>query len=368
MNEDKFARLRDIGLAAAVAREIEQTCAAMAGSESQPSPPLVPMRVAEVHRETLQLHDGDGEHTARMLPRLARSLLDAADALVVGDWVLVHSDAHGRWWVHARVAPLNHLTRRDGQGRRHPVVSNVDTALLVMGLDGDFNPRRLERYLALVHGTGVLPVVVLTKRDIAAPTQALLDEKLDLLRGRLSARIDMLAVDATSADAARQLAPYCGAGQTLVMLGSSGAGKSTLTNSLLGAQVQDTGGVREHDSRGKHTTTSRSLHRLPGGACVIDTPGVRTLRADSDEAAVAASFEDIQRLAQQCRFRDCTHADEPGCAVRHVVHTDRLRNYHKLKREMQRDTMSALQRREQVAKWKVLHRAGAARAKAKRGD
>ena len=125
-----------------------------------------------------------------------------------------------------------------------------------------------------------------------------------------------------------------------MLLGSSGAGKSTLTNTLIGSAVQDTGAVREHDSRGMHTTTARSLHRLPGGACVIDTPGLRTLRPDIDEATLAASFGDVETLAGQCRFRDCTHGDEPGCAVREGVDPDRLRNFHKLLRETRRDSMT----------------------------
>jgi ribosome biogenesis GTPase len=247
-------------------------------------------------------------------------------------------------------------------------VSNVDTALLVMGLDDDFNPRRLERYLALVHGDAIVPVVVLTKRDVAAPSPEALDARLDALRGRIPAHVDVVAVNATHASAAEALACYLARGQTLVLLGSSGAGKSTLTNTLLGAAVQDTGAVREHDSRGKHTTTSRSLHRVPGGACVIDTPGLRTLRPDIDEATLAGSFADVETLAGQCRFRDCKHAHEPGCAVRDGMDADRLRNYHKLLREARRDTLTALDRQKQLAEWKVRGRATRERMKVKRGE
>ena len=151
------------------------------------------------------------------------------------------------------------------------------------------------------------------------------------------------------------------------MLGSSGAGKSTLTNTLLGQAVQDTGAVREHDSRGKHTTTARSLHRLPGGACVIDTPGLRALRPDLDEGTLAATFADIETLAVQCRFCDCQHHDEPGCAVREGVAGDRLRNYHKLLREARRDTMGVQERQRLVATWKARGRATRVDMKAKRG-
>lgn len=325
-------------------------------------------RVAEVHRETVRLHDGDREVSARPLPRLVRSLLEEGTALAVGDWVLAGEDTLRQAWVHERVPPTSHIARRDGDGRRHPVVSNVDTALLVMGLDDDFNPRRLERYLALVHGDAILPVVVLTKRDVAAPTPEALELRLDALRGRIPSHVDIVAVNATHGGAADALQCYLGRGQTLVLLGSSGAGKSTLTNTLLGSPVQDTGAVRASDSRGMHTTTSRSLHRVPGGACVIDTPGLRTLRPDTDAATLAGSYADVESLAGQCRFRDCRHVEEPGCAVRDGVDADRLRNYHKLLREARRDTLTPLDRQKQAALWKARGRAAHARMKAKRGE
>ena len=196
----------------------------------------------------------------------------------------------------------------------------------------------------------------------------ILDVKLATLRERVPARIDIVAVDATDASAASALRGYVSPGTTLVMLGSSGAGKSTLTNTLLGAHVQDTGAVRESDGRGKHTTTSRSLHRLPGGACVIDTPGIRTLRPDGDEAALAEAFADIEALGAQCRFRDCRHGLEPGCAVREGIDADRLRNYQKLLREMRRDTLTPLDRQRQLAQLKVRGRAVKAKMKWKRGE
>ena len=300
--------------------------------------------------------------------RALRALSDEGTALAVGDWVLAVRDAYGETWIEARVPPSSHIARRDGDGGAHPVVSNVDTALLLMGLDDDFNPRRLERYLALVHGDAIVSVVVLTKVDVAAPSADELDRRLALLDGRVPPHVEIFAVNALGASAAHALRGYLGRGQTLVLLGSSGAGKSTLTNTLLGAAVQDTGPVRAHDSRGKHTTTSRSLHLLPGGACVIDTPGLRTLRPDTDEATIAATFDDVEALAAQCRFRDCAHAEEPGCAVREGIGVDRLRNYHKLLREMRRDTLTALDRQRQRAEWKARGRAADVRMRAKRSE
>jgi ribosome biogenesis GTPase / thiamine phosphate phosphatase len=353
MQEMDFDRLRPIGLSLAMARAIalarEQTTGA-------------PLRISEVHRETLRVHDGATEFTTRLLPRLQRSLVDAGDALAVGDWVLAEPDRHGDWWAHLRIAPQTQLARRDMYGVPQVFASNVDTALLVMGLDADFSPRRLERYLALVQGSGVEPVVVLSKADLCA---AELEQRLDTLRSRLPTGLITVAINALDPSAALQLAPWLAAGQTLVLLGSSGAGKSTLTNTLLGTAVQDTGGVRQGDGRGRHTTTVRSLHQLPGGACIIDTPGVRTLRPATDVAG--AGFTDVMTLARACRFRDCHHDGEPGCAVREGVQADRLANFHKLERELKRDTMTALQRREQLNVWKARGRAARARVRGKLG-
>lgn len=347
MQFEQWDRLRPIGLTPPVMQALAALDAAG-----------TPMRVVEVHRDSVVVTDGDGQYAAQVLPALRREA-----SLAVGDWVAVDLDAYGDRWIRARMPPLTELVRRNSEGRQQPLVSNVDTALLVMGLDGDFNLRRLERYLAMVHPAGLWPVVVLTKADLCADV----DGRRDEVTARLGPRVDVLAVNALDRAAAEALAPYLGAGQTLVLLGSSGAGKSTLTNALLGVDVQATGAVRADDSRGRHTTTVRSLHRLPGGACVIDTPGLRGLAPDIDEAALMASFEDISALAEQCRFRDCTHVDEPGCAVRAGVPADRLANYQKMLRDIRRETMTPLQKREVQAMWKARHRSAAMRMKLKRG-
>jgi len=363
MLEFDFEALAALGLTPALAA----SASAMEVDDSPFGGSWQLVRVTEVHRETLAVHDGAGERSARALPWLARALAETGAALSVGDWVLSSVDAHAQSWVGHRVPPVSHIARRDGDGRLHALVSNVDVALLVMGLDGDFNPRRLERFLALLHDDAIVPVVVLTKRDLVRDV-ALLEMQLATLRARLPAHVDIVTVDATSASAAEALRSYCTRGSTLVLLGSSGAGKSTLTNTLLGASVQDTRAVRADDGRGRHTTTSRSLHRLPGGACIIDTPGVRTLRPDADVAAVAGSFTDIDALAARCRFGDCRHDNEPGCAVREGVDADRLRNYRKLLREVARDRMTPLDRQREVARFKVRGRAVRAKMKWKRGE
>ncbi|MEP7208688.1 MAG: ribosome small subunit-dependent GTPase A [Casimicrobiaceae bacterium] len=333
-------------------------------SDAGDGPPRL-SRIIEVHRDSVMVHDGHEAGVARVRPRLIHVLQEEDLALGVGDWVVVVVDRHGDGWVSHRLPPSSHIARRDADGRSHTVVSNVDVAMVVMGLDDDFNPRRLERFLAVVRDDSIVKVAVLTKADTLASHTV--EARVALLSTRLPSGLPIMAVNAMATATVDALGDYLRPGWTLVMLGSSGAGKSTLTNTLLGAKVQDTGAVRASDGRGMHTTTSRSLHLLPCGACVIDTPGLRTLRPDGDEASLARSFSDIDALARGCRFRDCRHDDEPGCAVRAGVDADRLDNYHKLLREMRRDTLTALDRRRQVAQWKVRGRATKARMKQKRG-
>ena len=351
-------KLRGIGFAPSLLQSLAQ---AQAGKTE-----AMPQRVIEVQREGLTLHDGEREHPARLLPALRADLAAQSDAIACGDWVLAEQNAHGEWWVHTRLPPLNQLARRLHDGRdkieRVVIVSNVDTALLVMGLDQDFNLRRLERYVVMVQMAGVAAVVVLTKRDLAANAESRLQQALDALPPGVAA----VAVNALGDEPLAALAPWLQPGQTLVLLGSSGAGKSTLTNSLSGHEVQATGGNRAGDGRGRHTTTVRSLHTTPTGACIIDTPGLRTLRLDGDAETLGAAFDDITGLAQACRFRDCRHEAEPGCAVREGVAGERLRSYQKLLREARRDTLTALERKAQVQQWKARGREARARLQGKR--
>ncbi len=359
-----LGRLRGIGLSPALmagfVQELQQTALPCA------EPAL--LRVTEVQREGLTLHNGVQPQPARLLPGVRALLAAEGDAIACGDWVLAERNALGEWWVVHRLQPVNQLARRLHDGRdkveRVVIVSNVDTALLVMGLDLDYSPRRLERYLALVRMAGVAPVVVLTKKDLC-PTA---DERLREVQALLPPGGAAVAVNALGEEPRQALAPWLQPGQTLVLLGSSGAGKSTLTNALLAAPVQDTGANRAGDNRGRHTTTVRSLHATAEGACIIDTPGLRTLRLDGDAQALGAVFEDIARLAPLCRFRDCRHEAEPGCAVREGVEAQRLRNFHKLEREARRDTLTALERRAQLQTWKQRSREARLRLGDKRGE
>lgn len=358
IDTESIDRLRRIGLSPLVLQQ---------WARLDPPGDASPMRVTELQRDALQLHDGVQAHPARALPALLASLAAQADALAVGDWVLAERNAHGQWWVRQRLPPVTQIARRLHDGRdkvtRTVIVANVDTALLVMGLDHDFNLRRLERYLALVRLAGVGAVVVLTKADLCTDPAARLRQVQDLLPAGTAA----LALNALGDQPRLLLAPWLTPGATLVLLGSSGAGKSTLTNALLGQAQQATGATRDGDGRGRHTTTARSLHLTAEGACVIDTPGLRTLRLDGDAGDIGAVFDDIAQLAPGCRFRDCSHQDEPGCAVSAVVAPERLNNYRKLLREAGRDSLTALQRKAQVALWKQRGRAARAVVKAKRG-
>lgn len=347
--------LRRIGFNAEMQR------AALAHSDNTPG--ATPWRVIEQQRSHWALSNGERSAQAPVTGGWA-------ERIAVGDWMLAASAADDRVTLIAQLEPFSALERATAHGRQ-VLVRNVDVAFLVMGLDGDFNPRRVERYLALAAGGGVAAVVVLTKRDIADNVET----KLDRLRARLPQAAPIVAVNGLDAAAAGELSPWLGEGTTAVLLGSSGAGKSTLMNTLAGEVVQATGAVREDDSRGRHTTTVRTLRPLPSGACVIDTPGLRALSLALNEDDLDAAFGDIAALAGNCRFRDCTHSAEPGCAVRDQIDPDRLRNYHKLAREARRqqakdsDDPNAFARfeSEQKAKWKAIHKSVRAFNKVNRG-
>ena len=350
-----FAQLRPIGL--------QQATASAAAQLDLPCSTAQLMRVSAVHRDSIVVHDGSQEHPAHILPRLLHDLQAQDTVLAVGDWVATEADAHGALWITAHLSPFTQIARRGNDGRRQVLANNVDTALLVMGLDADFNPRRLERYLAIVLAARVSPVVVLSKADVADDVAG----KLSLLKQRLPSHVPLFAVDTRHAYDVAILDPWLDAGQTLVLLGSSGAGKSSLTNTLCAAG-QSTQGVRHGDGRGRHTTTARSLHLCAGGACIIDTPGLRSWQADAGAETVAATFDDIAALAATCQFRDCRHASEPGCAVRGAVDADRLRNYHKLLRDARRSEATPLERISARARWKTILKAGQERSRQKRQE
>ena len=274
----------------------------------------------------------DASFKAESLPQWQLPRFPSHERAAVGDWVLLEENRI--------VALLPRLTsiKRGAAGEHYHqqvIAANVDTVFIVCGLDADFNPRRIERYRLLVGSGGAEPVVVLTKADRADDVQAAV-AALDGLAGQ---KVSVHSVNAHDADSVAGLRAWLGPGRTAVLVGSSGAGKSTLTNTLLGEQKMRTGAVRESDSRGRHTTTHRALIALPDGSCLIDTPGMRELKPTGEEDLVEGGFAEIEALAEQCRFRDCAHAKEPGCAVRAAIESGelepaRLANYLKLREEV----------------------------------
>jgi ribosome biogenesis GTPase len=305
-------------------------------------------RVSAVHRGAYLLQTESGELEAEASGRM---LYEGDELPVTGDWVVLRP---GGRLIDA-VLPRRTAFRRRNPGTRveaQVLAANLDLLFLVAGLDGDFNLRRLERYLVLAAECGCRAVVVLNKADLCkdVPGAVCAAESLGAA---------VVAVSATRADNVGALCEQARPGATAAFLGSSGAGKSSLVNALLGRDAQATNAVRHHDSRGRHTTTHRELIMLPQGWMVIDMPGLREVALWADEDGLSGAFTDVAELASQCRFRDCTHQSEPGCAVRGTLDDERLGSYQKLRRELdwlhrQQDPLAAAANK---AKWKQIHKA-----------
>ena len=327
-------------------------------------PQARPARISEQHRSGyLVVESIEAAHRAESLPEWQRAgsyrkgeiAPEARPA--VGDWVLIEGEAPNALRIVA-LLPRFSAIKRGAAGehyRQQVIAANIDSVFVVCGLDADFNPRRIERYLLLVGGSGVHPVIVLTKSDKdGADIEAALHELRAL-------GVPVLAVNAKDRDSVASLEPWLGEGQSIVLVGSSGAGKSTLTNTLLGTERMKTGAVRESDARGRHTTTHRALIALPSGACMIDTPGMRELKPTGEEV-VAESFADIEALAAACKFNDCRHLKEPGCAVRAAIEAgevdaQRVANFLKLSAEVAGAANQLATRLAQKADAKVQNKA-----------
>ncbi|TBA94839.1 ribosome small subunit-dependent GTPase A [Rhizobium ruizarguesonis] len=270
---------------------------------------LIPRRIASVHRARIEAIDVTGP-VGLEFPS-STSTGDYA----VGDWVL--ADALTDMLIR-RLDRKSVFQRRPEGGRGQQLVAaNVDTLLIVTSCNADFNLGRLERYLIMANQAGSNPVIVLTKADTAEDAGIYQAQAEALQRD-----LPVIALNGRSADAVSLLRPWCGVGQTVALVGSSGVGKSTLVNTMTGPESdakQKTGTIREYDAQGRHTTTARSLHAISGGGWVIDTPGIRTLYVSDVADGIDTLFAEITELAPLCRFRDCTHAHEPGCAVQAAV-------------------------------------------------
>ncbi|HET8900113.1 MAG TPA: ribosome small subunit-dependent GTPase A [Rhodanobacteraceae bacterium] len=320
-------------------------------------------RVVAQHRASYELSDGTRWFTAQAANHFLKRGIDPAERPAVGDFVQL---AATRDEI-ASILPRRSALTRAAAGERYQrqiIATNIDSVLVLTGLDGDFNPRRIERYLTLVEGSGARAVVVLTKAD-KVPDAA---QQLDELMARLPPATPLMAINAKDPANVAALEPWLQPGDTVVLVGSSGAGKSTLTNSLLGETRMATGSVRESDSRGRHTTTHRALLPLPGGACLIDTPGMRELKLTGEESLEL--FADLDALVTRCRFADCGHGREPGCAVRQAIDNgelaaERWANYSKLMAERAQQA-ATLKARQQHGRARAGHgRGGAGRPRAR---
>lgn len=296
------------------------------GSAAEPgdstSSAFVPARVASESHGIYLVWSECGELTAEVSGRFRHGDSALGGYPAVGDWVAVSPrPAEGKATIHAIIPRSNRFTRRDpwSAGGVQTLAANIDTAFLVMGLDRDFNVRRLERYLSLSWEAGTLPVILLNKADLVADTAPYLSEVETVAFG-----VPTFGLSAEAGTGLEPLAAWLCPGSTVAFLGSSGVGKSTIINRLAGAAVQKTSAVREDDQRGRHTTTRRNLILLPSGAVLLDNPGLREVGLADAEEGVQKAFGDIEEIAKDCRFRDCAHHGEPGCAVRAALIDGRL--------------------------------------------
>ena len=318
-------------------------------------------RVSVVHRDQYRIYTSQGEVKAEAIGVLLYRAEDASALPAVGDWVAAQPIGPDEAMIHAVLPRSTGFSRRAAGDREQEqmVAANIDLVLIVCGLDHDFNPRRIERYLILARESGADAVIVLNKADLCADPETRIEEV-----NRIARDIPVVATCAVSPEGVLPILPLIGPGRTVALLGSSGAGKSTLVNQLLGEERQPVQEVRESDSRGRHTTTYRELVPLPTGGALVDTPGMRELQLWAGYDSLDSAFGDIAELAQQCHFRDCAHGVEKGCAVQAAIRdgtldAERWQSYLKLRAEIafheRKTDVNAAQ--EQKQRWKKIHKA-----------
>ncbi|MEV8466220.1 ribosome small subunit-dependent GTPase A [Fluviibacterium sp. DFM31] len=315
-------------------------------------------RLAHVHRDRAEGLGCDGPVVLTTAPPLTTA------ELAVGDWVAADPDFRIRHRFDRKTVLQRRAAGTDA--RTQLIAANVDTLFIVGSCNADFSPARLERYLALAKGAGCYPVVVLTKADLCDDPGTFRAQA-----ETLAPLLTVLTVDAHAAEDIRQVAGWLGRGQTGALVGSSGVGKTTLLNGLTGQQ-EDTQAIREDDAKGRHTTTARGLYPVASGGWIIDTPGMRALRLSDASQGIDDVFEDVSSLATQCRFSDCTHETEPGCAILAAIESGdldpaRLRRWQKLRREDQHNSQTLAQARARDKAFGKMVRNVVAGKKSKRG-
>jgi ribosome biogenesis GTPase / thiamine phosphate phosphatase len=325
------------------------------------APGRIPGRIVLEHTHIYRVATEDGETLARVSGRLRHRAEERSDFPAVGDWVVIERVADGDARIHAVLPRFSRFSRRAAGDvtEEQVVAANIDIVFLVGGLDRDFNPRRLERYLVVAWESGARPVVLLNKADLVDDADQFVGEVRSIAPG-----VDVHAVSARNPQTLDVVRQYLLVGRTAALLGSSGVGKSTIVNRLVGFDLLRTQDVRLTDSRGRHTSTARQMVLLESGGILIDTPGMRELQLWESGDALGDTFTDIASLAESCRFRDCRHQQEPGCAVRSAVAAEslppeRLESFHKLtaEREHQERQLDARAMIEDKRKARVMGKA-----------
>ena len=313
-------------------------------------------RVTEVNRESCLVRNEDSEVAAELTGRLLFSVESGADLPCVGDWVLAQYHNEDTFAVIHAIFPRRTVLQRKESGTKidyQMIAANIDAALIVQACDIDFNLRRLERYLVMVHEGGIEPVLLLTKSDLVSPE--MLEQRISEVR-RANIACEIIPFSNKTGAGLDKVRQFLRPGKTYCLLGSSGVGKTTLVNHLIGEELYETKTVRERGGKGRHTTTRRQLLVLEQGAMLIDTPGMRELGNIGAATGIEESFADIVELAKNCRFRNCTHTREAGCTLLAAVEkgelsAERYQNYLKLMRESDYYEMSYLEKRQKDKKF-----------------